>query len=402
MSRSDGRLLIGCVLAMVVPAVGVHLTADELRRTAGLTAAPFAWPRLLVGHLVCALPLGLLLARGLRTIPTLNALPRVGWVGVAVAATGMVALMSPGIGAMVATGVFGPLPLLILRASLAVALVVPWCLWATAPVPATAKLDRPGAWLALALGIALVPCGLYTEMVIASRTAAATEWMESSRLARAERQVLGLIELGSERPVAGQPPVQAHRVLTEQLRRLERRIPYSLSPQAPPAERFARAEILIQLDRLDEAADLLRPLTPSSLVATVLLATVERDRENWAASDAAYQAVLDRLLPELDRNSQARDYCRVAFEGLAFNARSDRRPPDAEQHLLRGLAALPTQAAYFHFLLGQHYADGGRPVDAIEHLQTAARLDPTAYGERADSRIRQLRTHTPACWRSRR
>jgi hypothetical protein len=399
MIGSDGRLLIGCVLAVLVPAWLWHGTTEEARRLAGLTAEPFAWPRLLVGHLMSALPLGLLLARGVRTIPTLNAVPQGGWVVLAIAVAGLIALLNAGLGELAISGVLGFVPLLVLRASLAVAAVLPWCVWATQAKPTVPPVTRPGLWLGLGLGLALVPCGLYTELVIESRTATATEWLASSRLARAERQLRGLLELGSDRPVAGQPPQQVYRGLTEQVRRLERRAATPLPPQATPADRFARAEVCIQLDRLDEAADLLRPLTPQSRIATLLLATVERDRGNWAASEAAYQLVLDRLVPELPHNPQAVSDCRVAFEGLAFAARSAARPHDAERHLLRAIETLPSEAAHFHFLLGQHYADGGRPTAALEHLQTAARLDPPTYSEQAETLLRQLRTHTPACWR---
>ena len=87
----------------------------------------------------------------------------------------------------------------------------------------------------------------------------------------------------------------------------------------------------------------------------------------------------------------------MALEGLVFNARGDRRPADAERVLKRGLEALPDRAAYFHFQLGQHYHNGGRPSFAIDHLRNASRLDATSYGERADRLITQIQTSTPAC-----
>ena len=62
-NRSELRLVVGCMLAVCVPAAVLHFTAAADRRAAGLTAPPFAWPRMLVAHLVTALPLGLIVAR---------------------------------------------------------------------------------------------------------------------------------------------------------------------------------------------------------------------------------------------------------------------------------------------------------------------------------------------------
>ena len=61
------RLLLGCALAVAVPAALLHYTADDARLAAGLSASPFGWPRVLVAHFVTVVPLGLLLAGRLRT-----------------------------------------------------------------------------------------------------------------------------------------------------------------------------------------------------------------------------------------------------------------------------------------------------------------------------------------------
>jgi tetratricopeptide (TPR) repeat protein len=157
-------------------------------------------------------------------------------------------------------------------------------------------------------------------------------------------------------------------------------------------------EVLMKLDRLDEAADLVRPLASGSVVAMMTLAAIERDREHWTDSDAAYEAALVRILPDVAKYPQARSYARLVFEGLASNAQRDHRPQDGERALRRGLEALPEQAATFHYLLGRHYSDGGRPTLALEHFREAARLDPGKYQAISDQQIRELRTHTPACF----
>lgn len=395
MTRADARFVFGLVLAVAVPAAALHLAVpDDARRAAGLTAAPFAWPRVLVGHLLFALPLGLLVARPLRAAARASEVPPGAWLVSAALALGAVALVSPGLGDALSGGDFGPVPLLVLRALVAVALVVPWCAWAGGA--AGAPVARPGLAFGVAAGLALVPPALYASAATAARAAGANEWLATGRLVKADAALAGLCELGGTAEVGKKPPGEARRALAKELDRLARAAAYPLPPTAPPRARLARADVLIQLDRLDAAADLLGPLAATSTDATLLLAVIERDRGNYTASAARYEAALADLLPRAATDPGARQMCRLAFEGLAFGARADARPADAEAALLRGLEALPAEAAQFHLLLGRHYHDGGRPARALEHLRRAAELDPKLR-EPADELARAIRTSTPAC-----
>jgi tetratricopeptide (TPR) repeat protein len=221
--------------------------------------------------------------------------------------------------------------------------------------------------------------------------------VNSGRLVKADRVLAGLGELGSERHFAGKPPREAHQEVRKQIDRLTNAADTPLPASARPAARLERATVLLALDRLNEAAELLRPFAPVSPVAALLLATVYRDQERWADGDAEYTSALDRLLPRAASGRRARADCRLAFEGLAFNTRADRRPADAERALRRGLSELPDAAADFHYLLGTHYHDGGRPALALEHLRAAAELDPDRYRGPADELAREIRTTTRAC-----
>lgn len=395
MTRAELRFVCGLVCAVAVPAAVLHaLVPDDARRAAGLTAAPFAWPRVLVAHLVAALPLGLIAARPLRAAAHAHDVPPGAWLVCAAAVLGGVVLVSPGLADALSGGAFGEVPLLVLRALVALALVVPWCAWA-GDKPDRA-LPRAGVAVAVACGLALVPPALYARAATTARAASATEWLASGRLVKAERALAGLCELGSAREVAGKPPGEVRRALVRELDRVESAARVPLPPTAPPLARFARAEVLLRLDRLDEAAALLEPLAPGSPNAQMLLATVDRDRGHFAASAAGYEAVLARAVPDAAAFPKARETARLAFEGLAFVARADERPADAEAALLRALDALPANAAHFHFLLGRHYHDGGRPVRALEHLRRATELDPL-YAARAADLERAIRTGTPAC-----
>jgi hypothetical protein len=397
-NRSEWHLVLGAVAAVAVPAAVLHFTADADRHAAGLSAAPFAWPRVLVAHLVAALPLGFILARWARSMPAVKDTARGLWAAIGIGAAGAAAVVCPGIGEAVAGEDAGAVPLLVLRSLIAVTLVTPWCVAALDPPAGPSAVGRPGLVVGLGIGLAVVPCGLYAEAVIAARTEQARDLLDRERLVKAEGVLTGLVELGSDRPVLGRPPAEARQEVMKRIPRLRQAAAYPLPPAAPPADRLGRAFVLIQLDRLDEAAELLAPLAAGDATAELLLATVYRDQEKWAASDERFADALEKLLPLAAADPNARGMCRTAFEGLAFNARLDRRPADAERALTRGLEELPSEAAYFHFQLGRHYADGGRPGKAMDHFRRAADLDPGKYGKEVGEQTRSLRTHTPGCF----
>ncbi len=398
------RLLIGCALAVVVPAALLHFTAASERLAAGLSAAPFAWPRVLVAHLVTALPLGFIVTGWLRSIEAINDAVRGLWLAIGLGIAGLATLVGPPLGDTVSGGEFGAVPLLVLRTAFAFALVLPWCVWATdPPVTGTPRVSNPGVLLGLGVGLALLPCGLYADAVVAARTEHARDLMHRERIVRADAVLTGLVELGSDRPIGKKLPAEVRKNVVATILRLRQAGDRPFPATAKPVDRFNRAVLMIQLDRLGEASAVLQPLVPGDDVAALLLATVYRDQERWAESDELFALVLEKLLPRAATDPAARGGALTALEGLAFNARADRRPADAESALNRGLEALPTHAAYFHFQLGRHYHDGGRPGLALEHLREAARLDPVAYAERVDQLVRQIQTSTHACmsWRSR-
>ena len=397
MNRSDVRLLFGAVLAVVVPALVLDSMVGEGRRVADLSAAPFAWRRLLIAHLIAAVPLGLVVAAKCR-----QALPALAWwwaalaVGVAVI-TG--AACAP-IGDAVAHSGLGMFPLLLLRSLFAFVLVLPWCLAAVDPSPGTRPAGPPLVAIAVGVGLAFIPCGLYAEAIITAQTKEAGTLLRQKRTVRAEGIVIGLRELGSGQTINGQSPSKMAEMLAFRLSALRREMDRPPRQSPSRGDRMTQVPLLIELDRLQEAAALLEPLVPGDDAATMMLAAVHRNLQRWTESDALYSAILEKLLPQARTDESARIACRVGFEGLAGNAQMDGRPAEAEAALTRGLNELPEDASYFHFLLGRHYHDLGRFGIALHHLETATRLDPTGIGKSADTYVHRIRTATPGClWR---
>jgi hypothetical protein len=393
-THANLRLLVGVVLAVLVPAAAMELAVGDDRLAAELTAAPFAWRRVLLAHLAAAVPLGLAVAACVHSRPGLAAAPRWAWAMVGLVLAGVVALVSPQIGSAVAGADLGMMPLLVLRSLLAGALVIPWCV-AAGRTPSTDH--RHGLALAIGAGLAVVPCGLYVDAVAAARTHEAGDLIAQKRLAPAEGVVVGLCEVGSDRPIGTMSPAKVRAWLAGYLSAMRREADRPLSASATAQERIDRAILLVEVERLDDAADVLQPLAPADDTATLMLAAIHRDRRRWAEAEALYTTVLNKSLPRAGADAAARAASRTAFEGLAESAHGAGRPADAEAILTRGLHELPADAPRFHHLLGRHYFEVGRIGLAREHLEAAARLDPVGSGQSAEELIRQIRTATPGC-----
>ncbi|MCI0704616.1 MAG: tetratricopeptide repeat protein [Planctomycetia bacterium] len=394
MWTAELRLLLGAIVAVFAPFAVLSIATPVERAALGLGPAPFGWSRVLLGHLVLALPLGFVFATWMRSRPgTILRLPVLVTGGVIV---GAVALFGAAMTEAVVSSNAGPVPALFLRVILAAVLVAPWCLVLTMDTSAE-QPTPPGrlAWVVSAL-IALIPAGLYAEAVAEARTKSVEELLARGRYAKAVGPLKGLCELGSERPVSGKSPNEVLLALENDLKQLRKAADWPIAGNN--AARVQRAAVLIALDRLDEAENLLLPMAARDPVAMLMLASIYRDQEKWSESDEAFNSALAKLLPHAGTNSNVREMCVDAFEGLAYNARHSGRPEEVEAVLRRALESLPAESARFHFLLGQHFHDGGRPGPALDHLRTAADLDPANYGQRAEKLRRDIRTHNYGCF----
>jgi tetratricopeptide (TPR) repeat protein len=162
-------------------------------------------------------------------------------------------------------------------------------------------------------------------------------------------------------------------------------------------EAYRRAALLAQLDRLDEAADLLDP--PKGLDAVLLLGAIRQAQERFEESSDLYGRARE-LLEQGGRSDPAVRASWVrACDGLAFNARARGEPATAEAVYRTALAVAPDSrtAAYFHFQLALHFQQGGRPLAALDHLEQAVRRDRRTWATRAEPIRRELRQSSPGC-----
>jgi Tetratricopeptide repeat len=385
----SGRLLIGVVLAVAVPAVGLHLSAPE-RHAHGLTASPFATPRLLVAHLVTAIPLGLMLAAGANQLGWANRDAGSPGARVFLAAAVTVAgvLITPAVGRSLADAGF--IAHVVARSAVAVLLVTAWLFAGLGRVAAPGPLR--GWHYAIGGMLAVMPAGVYAEQLREARTKELETYLGNGRFVRARGTLDELTDLGASPPSPAKDLAALKKQLDQEIRALGESVRRTLPDTAPVQARLARGFALIQLDRFSEAEVMLMPVAESDPGAALVLAAAYRDQERWDEAETMSARAVRLLGPDGDR-----DLLTTAYHGWAEAARNAGRPAAAERVLQEALTRLPERAAYFHLLLGRHYHDGGRPVPALDHLQEARRLDPDGHGKKAQEVIDSIRRATPAC-----
>jgi hypothetical protein len=386
MSGRVNAMIGGAALALAVPGLALVFAAGD--EPAGLAVAPFGWPRLVAVHLGATLPLSLWL--GVRfSRPRIEVVAIVTGVLFAVATYALGPLVGPALdrgGADFANR-------LAVRVLWCLALQVPWCAAGAALAgPRPVQLSV----LPLAVIAAVLPPLAFAHTRIPQWTNRAEELLGEMRLTRAWEVIAGLSDLGSTSPIGGRPPQQLAADVRRQVAALAKQLTRPLPPSAPPAARVEYARRMAMLDRLAEAEQLLAPLADQDVDAALLRATALQKLERWDDSDRDFRAVLDlsAVIADPDQVAAARV---PAYKGLAFNARAAGRPADAEAAYREGLARVPSATSHFHFLLGRHYDQAGRPLLALEHLREAVRLDPGRYGDPARPLIEQLTRATPGC-----
>jgi len=387
-------------LAVLVPVAALAAAAGD----AESVVAPFGWIDIAVVHLLTLLPLSLLIA---KAVPHPDVWPTSLFVGGTwlVLALG-IAWWTASRGALLAgqfdssASGFFPARVLI-RFLWCLCLQLPWCLSAKAwMVPSSSVAS---SWistgLATTLGLlcALFLPAVYARSVIDAQTTKAEELLRSGRLVHAQPVVQHLCDVASSKPIGGLKPHELRRKIEQNIRAFTNTVSKPLPDSASDKVRLERARAFAVLSRNDEAVQILKPLAQSDASACILLAAVLQNDKRWRESSEAYRAVLRLLDARPVQEAAALAKQVSAYDSLAFNAREQAAYQEAEAIYFEAMAALPAAKAHFHHQLGRHYQLGGRPVLAIEHLETAARLSPEPYGKLSQPYIDQITLRTPSC-----
>jgi Tetratricopeptide repeat len=388
----------GIAMALLVPTVLTHAFTPDERLRLGLTCAPFGWRVVLIVHLVASVPIGLVTSAAIIRLGRRDDrwISTAAWTLVGLAGTAAVLLWGEN-----AAGAFdwSGLEFLVrdvVRTIFAYLMVLPWLIISAGWDGPDTRIPVSGAGILVGTTLAFLPPLVYENQLVKSRSIELEAHLSTGRLLKAKSALVGLRELGDQRPIAGATPAQALGKLEATLARLERDASRELPTSSAPASRMERAFLLIQLDRLGEAERILRSLSETLPDSLLLLGAVYRDQSRWSDSEKAYRRALASFLPNAAKDHGARESSLTAYEGLAEAARSSGRPEVAERAYQEARRRLPLMAGYFNFQLGRHYLGGGRPAEAIALLRKAVRLDPTLEAQ-VRPLILQAQVRTPAC-----
>jgi len=390
--ESGGRAALGVASAVGVPAALLWTLSGPARRDAGLAAAPFGPTILLVAHLTAALPAGWALARSFVRDSS-HPRPLVGAV-LGVFETVVLGMIGPILAGWLDITGAGIVARGFVRSALSVLLVAPWLLpWASRPVA------RSGFVSALAAGaiLAMLPPLAFATRLAETRSTEAAADLETGRLAKASRTFWALQELGASVPVSAQSPAKWLEVLRPQMEALEQTASRPLARTATTSARIDRAFVLIQLNRLAEAEEVLKPAAVSGDIdASLLLAAVHRDEGHWVDSERLYRQLLDRAPYSHGAGLNRVDQMATAYDGLADVLTASGRWEEAGRVLRDARRRLSTKSSHYAFRLGVHDLDHGRPFSSLEWFDEAIRQD-ARYSARVEPLRRQALVRTPAC-----
>jgi tetratricopeptide (TPR) repeat protein len=287
-----------------------------------------------------------------------------------------------------------------LRTLLLVAALSPLAAAAASLLP-PARRPRPTALGVAAAGLAAA----VLPAVAADRAAAAgmnevRRWLTSDRPVAAADVVARVADLDPFRtlPLDGKP-TGVRKLAAEIAREVDRLnglVARPLPADAPPADRYDRAGVLLALGRPAEAVPLIRDLVAGSPRGRLRLADAYADLKDWPAVVEQCRAAAEAVRPYADRDPKAAAVRRQSLDRLADALAEQDDRPGVEAALRDGAETLPAFAGHFRYRLGLMYQTTGRPAAALAELREAERLDPSLAGPVAAA-VRGIREHTPGC-----
>jgi hypothetical protein len=352
--------------------------------------APFAWPDVAAAHLVCALPLALMIAAAVG-----GRVPAAGVLAVAVGC--LAAGLTPVVGG-VDTGWYvrlGALAGVVVRSVSALGLVTGAVLSAAVlagragpPAPGGPARRRAAAAV-LGTAALLGPPASYTDARGRHDLLRFGDLMEQSRAGEARALAHGLVVLDPGAEWNGRPLPEVAGALDRTAAELERRVAAPLGPYATTRDRVGRATTLAVLGRTAEALAVLGPVDDPAAAADVenLRGTILETRGEWEPGLASYHAARAAWERRPPSPARAAGVLRAAT-GAAYCLRKAGRYTEAEAAYLEILELSPT--ADSHFLLAQFYDDSQRAAAARDHARRAIDLAPDRYRAAGERLIRQL------------
>lgn len=389
-SRRSSIYAAACISALVLLLASSDASAANVM-------TPFAWPRIVVIHVICSLPLAAHCSRLIRLPSTpprrFHALFWVGLTAIASWTWGYA-------GDALATIVVGESSFLVRhvwRVAAVLALQVPAIAALTALTPTSADwTTSAGSCSGLALGTLLasfVPYS-YLSVFLPQQTRHAESLWRQSRLSEAQRVLARLSEAGSGDLVAVPwtpsstqqtlivEPLEARAHVDSQLAACWTQIQTLLAAPATPEAQFQLGRLLIAVG---ERAAAHNPLTeaaqsiPEAASTLAQLHHIEGDLDgsvywaNHALRSYSSTSEMTRRTASFDDELLSAYFAAAMFAGESGDLRR------AESYLCEALERVPGRSAAVHEQLARHYEFVGDIAEAREHRRAAAVLDGNRY-----------------------
>jgi hypothetical protein len=383
-------------LAALVLGGGLLLLASSIADgawSAEQAPFPYAWRDVALIHVLCALPLALVLAMSIR-----RRMPTSGSVALAAVLLllGIVPLFESARPSILSVLLSYPVLGLVIRA--AAALGVTLSLGLVWSVLVGARSMRGVSYLAsgLSMVVLLLPPWVYVSARCRHDIARLGDYSEQKRFGEAQILVRGLLVLDAHQQWRGfaMPIVAAD--LERSVRMLEARVAVPLAPDATARDKLHRAGDLAMLGRNEAALGMLQSV-PDTLAGPEfdsLRGTIYETRSEWEPALASYRSAKANW--EAQPPSSARTAGIVqATTGIAYCLRKSGRYAEAETSYQQLLELSPTADA--HFLLAQFYDDAQQADKAREHTRRAMALAPDRYQQRGEKLINKLAEYHFGC-----
>ena len=166
-------------------------------------------------------------------------------------------------------------------------------------------------------------------------------------------------------------------------------------PQKPDiADTIRRAQVLMSLEYLDEAIELLEHSGHRRPDALLLLASIHEDKRDSALAIKVLEEAIDQI-----GDASGPDVVPVVrniYQRLAQNLRLEQRYGEAETRLLEAVERFDHSDGLFYWELGMHCHQGGRFKSAIDYYKKCVAAEE-GYRPQVERAIQELRVNTPAC-----
>ena len=388
-------VLVGVVIAWAT----LSFAGWQQQRQWPSAAAPFAFNRVLLIHLICVLPLAIWIARAACGVlrgghwPILFAVLGFGGCLVSVIA-------APSIRELTATAT--SIERYLVRLVWSWLILLPWCAAAVTWFAVASSTSHQAKivstrnyWMdgLISLLFACLPI-VQVQQVIGRQSALFADAVVNQRYNEALQIVERLHELGAERLVE-RPTGEIVGELRARIAALKGSVEVELPKDATDDLRLERASQLYGLGRFDEVRRVLGEASPDPRVHLRLAVTDEAERDYRRAAEG-YQQTIDALSKFETLDDDQLRILRIAFERRVNNLRRIGENRRAEAELIEALNRWPQVRDALLLQLGFHYQMAGRTSEAVGYFQQAAQENPRLQPQ-ADAALARWQHQAEGC-----